>query len=154
VPAITTLNYYERLLSQIPGAQSGLDFEMVALRVDAGRDAVAIIGRSASFARIAKGAPVPEFKPETATAAGLAPCDDHLKMLWIPVKALAHRLGNQNAPWVSNLPADREIVASRFDAARGAVGLVIRSPLFPLIRKGAAIPEFEPILHGMRWGRW
>ncbi|HEX5272757.1 MAG TPA: hypothetical protein VFW33_19805 [Gemmataceae bacterium] len=126
------------------------DFKSVAFRVDAARDAVAVIGRSASFPQIPKGAPVPEFKPETAPPADRAPCDDRLKVLWVPGKALAQGLSQQNAPWVVNLPEDREVVASRFDGARNAGALVIRSASFPLVAKGAVIPEFEPVLHGTR----
>jgi hypothetical protein len=117
------------------------DFEIVSFRVDAVRGTVAVIGRSASFPRIAKGEPVPEFKPETAPPADRAPCDDQLKVLWVPGEALARRLSHQNAPWLKKLPADRKIVASRLDAARDAVALVIRSASFPLVAKGAAIPE-------------
>jgi hypothetical protein len=130
------------------------DFEPVTFRVDADRDAVAIIGRSASFSRIAKAAPVPEFQPEAAPSADCAACDDHLKVLWVPQKALTHRLTHQNAPWLVNLPEERQIVATRLDAARDAVALVIRSASFPLVAKGAMIPEFEPVFNGLRWGRW
>jgi hypothetical protein len=130
------------------------DFEPVAFRVDANRDAVAIIGRSASFSHIPKGAPVPEFQPEAVPSADRAACDDHLKVLWVPPKALAQRLSQQNAPWLVNLPEDRQIVACRHDAARDAVALVIRSAAFPLVAKGTAIPEFEPVFNGLRWGRW
>jgi hypothetical protein len=39
------------------------DVEIVACRVEAGRDSVAVIIRSGSFPRIATGAPIPEFVP-------------------------------------------------------------------------------------------
>jgi hypothetical protein len=151
--------FVQRLTSPVEDRAPGIvnlppDFEVVAFRVDAARDAVAVIGRSASFQRIAKGAPVPEFKPETALPIDRAPNDDHLKVLWVPTKALAYRLCHQNAPWVANLPPDGKIVASRLDAARDAVALVIRSESFPTIARGAVIPKFEPILNGLRWGRW
>jgi hypothetical protein len=40
------------------------DCQMVGCRMDGGRDAVALVIRSQSFTRIAKGAPIPEFTPE------------------------------------------------------------------------------------------
>jgi hypothetical protein len=39
------------------------DAQVVACRVDAARDAVALVIRSQEFPRIARGAPVPEFMP-------------------------------------------------------------------------------------------
>jgi hypothetical protein len=152
-------DFVRRLARHVDGRVPGIvnlppDFEVIALRVDAERDAVAVIGRSASFQRIPKGAPIPEFRPEVAPSADRAPCDDRLKVLWVPAKALAYRLSRQNAPWLANLPEDCKLVASRLDAARDAIALVIRSASFPLVAKGALIPEFEPMLNGLRWGRW
>jgi hypothetical protein len=40
------------------------DFEIVACRVDAARDAVILVIRSETFPRVATGAPIPEFAPE------------------------------------------------------------------------------------------
>jgi hypothetical protein len=39
-------------------------FRIVGSRVDAARDAVALVIRSQTFPRVARGAPIPEFEPE------------------------------------------------------------------------------------------
>ncbi len=75
-------------------------------------------------------------------------------VLRVSTKALAYRLGHQNAPWVHNLPEDSKIVPSRLDAARDVVALVIRSASFPLVAKGGVVPEFKPEFSGLRWGHW
>ncbi len=93
-------------------------------------------------------------RDEWAACPDRAPRADHLKLLWVPGKALVHRLSHQNAPWLNNLPAGCKVVAIRLDAARDAVALVIRSETFPRIARGAPIPEFKPEFDGLRWGRW
>ena len=65
----------------------------------------------------------------------LAPRSDRLMLLCIPARDLAWRLSRYKAPWIVNLPADFEIVASRVDAV-GNVALVVRSKAFPRIAKG------------------
>jgi hypothetical protein len=97
-----------------------------------------------------KGAPVPEFEPQTAPPADRAPCDDRLMLLWVPEKNLAYRLGHQVAFWVTNLPQGIKIVSIRLDAARDAAAFVIRSDAFPMVAKGSPIPEFRPQFYYLR----
>jgi hypothetical protein len=120
------------------------DFEVVAFRVDAARDAIAVIGQSASFPRIAKGAPVPEFVPEMAPPADHAACDDTLMLLSVPEGQLAYRLGHPRGFFVSNLPLRFEIAACRVDSGQQRVLLTLRSASFPRIPKGSPIPQFTP----------
>jgi hypothetical protein len=129
------------------------DFEVVAFRVDAARDAVAVIGQSASFPRIAKGAPVPEFVPEMAPPADHAACDDTLMLLSVPEGQLAYRLGHPRGFFVSNLPLRFEIVGCRVDSGQQRVLLTLRSPWFRLVAKGAPIPEFPPQFQGLMFAR-
>jgi hypothetical protein len=82
-----------------------------------------------------------------------APQSDRLKVLSLRMREVAHRLTHQNAFWIVNLPADFMIVASRLDADENVVAFIIRSAEFPMIAKGALIPEFRPEFHGLRWKR-
>jgi hypothetical protein len=129
------------------------DFEVVGSRVDLARNALAVIVRSGTFPRIAKGAPIPEFKPQAVPPADRAPRDDELMVLWLPGKDLIHRLSQQNAPWIVNLSAGCQIVGSRVDPARDAVALILRSAAFDRIPKGTPIPELQPEFHGLKWRR-
>jgi hypothetical protein len=83
----------------------------------------------------------------------LAPKTDRVMLLFLPGSDLIHRLGHQNAPWLTNLPADGQIVDSRLDKARNCLVLTIRSQAFPRIAKGTAIPELVPVWNGLRWSR-
>jgi hypothetical protein len=80
-----------------------------------------------------------------------APQSDRLKVLTLRMREVAHRLTHRDAFWIVNLPADFEIVASRLDTDENAVAFIIRSAAFPMIAKGALIPEFAPEFHGLRW---
>jgi hypothetical protein len=130
------------------------DCEIVSSRRDAARGVVVLRIRSKDFPRIAKGAPIPEFKPAfSEEQANRAPSADRLMLLVLRGRDVAWRLTRQNAPWIVNLPADFEIVACRVDAALDAVTFAIRSTGFPLIAKGAVIPQFRPDFNGLRWRR-
>jgi hypothetical protein len=85
--------------------------------------------------------------------ADLAPRADRLKVLFLSGRDLTFRVSQQNAPWITNLPADVEIVGSSVDAARDAVALVLRSKEFPRIARGTPIPEFTACFNGLRWRR-
>jgi hypothetical protein len=82
-----------------------------------------------------------------------APCADRLAVLFVPAADLAYRLTRELAPWIVNLPQDCAVVGCRFDAARSAVAVVIRSTEFPVIPPGAVIPEFRPAFNGLWWRR-
>lgn len=76
---------------------------------------------------------------------------DRLMTLFVPERDLALRLSKPQGPWLVNLPTDFQIVACRLDAARNCLVVTIRSPEFPRVAKGAAIPEFEPKYNGIMW---
>lgn len=76
---------------------------------------------------------------------------DRVMLLFVPSEDMTLCLSPRNAPRVTNLPTDAEIVSCRMDLARYGVVLTIRSSAFPRIAKGAAIPEFEPTYYGLRW---
>jgi hypothetical protein len=127
------------------------DYQVVGSRVDPARDAVALVIRSASFPRIAKGAPIPEFTPELSPLVDLAPTDDRLRAFFVPGRTMAHRLGHERGFWALHLPSDLEIVACRVDPVRKGVLFTIRSETYPLIARGAPIPEFTPTFYGLKW---
>jgi hypothetical protein len=91
--------------------------------------------------------------PEGADPAGCAPRTDRLKVVRLRERDLAWRLTRQNAPWMTNLPADVRIVGCRVDAARRGVVLTIWSKSFPRVARGTRIPEFVPAFNGLRWRR-
>jgi hypothetical protein len=152
---VPTQEFVRRLTSDCAPWASNLpaDFDVVAFRVDAARDAVAVIGRSASFPRIAKGAPLPEFTPEAGSPADRAPCDGPLKLLVVPTRGLLHRLSHQVGPYLTNCPPGCKIVSMRLDAARVAAVFIIRSEAFPLVARGAPLPEFKQDIYGVEWMR-
>jgi hypothetical protein len=129
------------------------DYQIVGSRVDADRDAVALVLRSETFPRLAKGAPIPESVPEAAPPADRAPCDDRLAVLLVPKGQLARRLGHRWGFWVANLPPDVEVAACRVDPARHAVVFTLRSASFPLVAAGEVIPAFRPDFRGLKWGQ-
>ena len=129
------------------------DYQIVDSRVDADRDAVALVLRSETFPRIAKGAPIPELVPQTTPPADRASCDDRLAVLLVPGGHLARRLGHRRGFWVANLPPDCEVAACRVDAARHAVAFTLRSASFPPVAAGAVIPKFWPDFRGLKWGQ-
>jgi hypothetical protein len=130
------------------------DFVIVAGRFDPERDGFVLTIRSRTFPRVARGAPVPEFAPEAGNpSTDLAPCDDRLMLLVVPAREVMHRYGNQHAPWLTNLPRDAAIVASRLDPVRQVVVLVIRSGVFPKVARGTPIPEFTPAWNGLKWAQ-
>ncbi len=127
------------------------DCEAVAGRVDAERDAFALVIRSASFPRIAKGAPLPEFVPEAAPPADRAPCDGPLMLLFVPARNLSTRLTSPRGGWMTNLPPGFEYVDCRVDPARKGILFTIRSERFTEIARGAIVPEFAPQFFGEPW---
>jgi hypothetical protein len=130
------------------------DFEIVAGRFDPGRDGFVLTIRSRTFPRVARGVPVPEFAPEAGNpSTDLARCDDRLMLLVVPAHEVMHRYGNQRAPWLTNLPRDAGIVASRLDPVRQVVVFVIRSEQFPRIARGTPIPEFAAAWNGLKWAQ-
>ena len=54
-------------------------------------------------------------------------------LLRVPLRDFLRRLTSDDAPRLVNLPADFEVIASRVDAERNAVALVIRSQTFQRI---------------------
>src|SRR5262245_45690213 len=72
-------------------------------------------------------------RPETSAPPDCAAVADRLKVLVLPVRDLAFRLGQQHAPWIVNLPDDVEIVSCRVDADRNRVALILRSQAFPRV---------------------
>jgi hypothetical protein len=149
---LPTQDFCQRLTSTgAPGVVNlPPDCTAISSRVDSARDAIAFVIQSETFPRIAKGAPIPEFKQEPALPADHAPCDDRLMVLWVPARNLAYRLGHQVAFWVTNLPPCIQIVSIRLDAARDAVAFVIRSDTFSMVAKGTPIPEFKPHFYYLR----
>lgn len=76
---------------------------------------------------------------------------DRLMIFFMPERDLALRLSKPQGPWLVNLPDEFQIVGCRLDAARNCLVVTIRSPAFPRVAKGAAIPEFEPKHNGLQW---
>jgi hypothetical protein len=54
-----------------------------------------------------------------------------------------------HSPCVINLPADFLIVDCRVDAVRRGLVFTIRAGAFPLVARGALIPEMEPEYNGL-----
>ena len=94
---------HQRWASGIP-PNLPADCEVITSRVDAARDAVALIIRSASFPRIPKGAPLVEFVPEAVPPTDRASCDDRLMLLFVPARNLSPRLTSPRGGWMTNLP--------------------------------------------------
>lgn len=93
---------------------------------------------------------------KSAAAGGIDPADcapqaDRLKRLLLPATEMVWHLGRPQGFWLSNLPADVEIVAARVDA--GQVVFVLRSSTFPPVARGALIPALVPAFNGLRWRR-
>jgi hypothetical protein len=129
------------------------DFEIVASRVDTERDVVVLIIRSQSFDRVAKHAPLPEFKPEAPPAYHTA-CDDRLRQLFVPGGQMAFRLGHIRGFCVLNLPSSKfEIVACRVDSRRRGILYTLHSPSFSPVAKDTPIPEIEARFDGLAMAR-
>jgi hypothetical protein len=84
-------------------------------------------------------------------AHGFAKQSDRLKLLVIPVQSLLSRLTRQIHPWIVNLPDDVTIVDAYLDATGNDVIFVVRSRVFPQIRRGSAIPRFTPQFDKLKW---
>jgi hypothetical protein len=76
---------------------------------------------------------------------------DGLMVLRLPLKLLACRIAFERGPWITNLPVDFHIVSLRVDARQGRLLLVLRSASFRRVARGAVIPEFRPLVNGLRW---
>jgi hypothetical protein len=80
-----------------------------------------------------------------------AAATDSLMVLRLPLKLLACRIAFERGPWTTNLPVDFQLVSSRVDVSRGLVFFVLRSASFQRVARGAVIPEFRPLVNGLRW---
>jgi len=81
--------------------------------------------------------------------ADLAPRTDRLKRLFISERTILGWLTSMHSPCVINLPADFLIVDCRVDAVRRGLVFTIRAGAFPLVARGALIPEMEPEYNGL-----
>jgi hypothetical protein len=121
------------------------DFEIIGSRVDAASGCTVFVIRSATFARIARGAPIPEFTPQTPEL----PFNGQLCELDVPVDDFHLWFAKRPAPWITNLPCDYRIVDTRFGS--DSVILTLHSGTFSPVLPGEPIPAFQAKYKGLGW---
>jgi hypothetical protein len=95
--------------------------------------------------------PKPRPLPPGIHPADCAARADRVQRLVLPAAELAGRLAYERGFWLTNLPKDAHIVATRMDAGR--VVFVLRSERFPPVARGELIPEFKAYFDGLEWRR-
>ena len=118
-------------------------FEIIGSRVDKASDCTVFVIRSRTFARIAKGAPIPEFTPPSKEL----PFNGQLRELDVPLGDFRLWFANRKAPWITNLPGDYRIVGTRFGC--DSVVLMLHSQTFSPVPPGEPIPAFEAKYNGL-----